>query len=908
MAASRSSSRRRRRLWKFSGAEFDEAGWELRIEGRPVTLESKPLEVLHELLLRTGEVVTKDELLDAVWPEVTVVEGSLATAISKLRKAFGERESSIIETVPRVGYRLIAKVEVESIDAPLLPRFNFAPGDAVPGRRQWRLVRALGDSGGEDVWLAGHDKTREQRVFKFADAPDRLRALKREAALSRVVLAGLGSAAPLPALLEWNFESSPYFLEYAHGGRDLLQWAQDAGGLTAIALDRRIAVAARIARALAAVHALGVLHKDLKPANILIDAGGTGMIVRLADFGSGRLLHGAVLDQFGITNPGMLEVGLDADNARSGTLAYRAPELVGDATPTIRSDIYALGLILYQLVVGDFDRALAPGWEADVPDPLLREDIAGAARGDPQLRFASADELALRLERLAERREEAAAAQRQAAHLAKQQEAEARRQQRRPWVQAAVGSLVIGLVASTAFGVYAWSQRNQAIAARALADTSYSFVAEDVLGSVDPARAGGADETVVEAIKRASANIDRRYPDEPGIAARLHLSLARAFYGRADFDTARAEFARSQALFAKASESGSEDAALGRLALIHMNSVSGQPDRLEEAGLMLAAERKRLGPQAERGKIGFAFAQAEGAYGYMADVELAEKAFRRAVAITGADPEAASPTQALKVKSSLVVTLMRLGRAAEAEPIARAAIAESIKLRGAEHPDTLVTRQHGLNALSMIGKHDVVVRDSAPLLAAMEERLGPQHRFTLALRSTRFESFAALGRYDEAAAEAKQVWQGAAQLAGPTSHQALVGQIDYAATRCQTAQRAEGLKIAREALGSVQQAFGADYPLTHAIRYYASECMIANRSYAEAGQLLAGLDVQKVMELTGQTDFPGRVNLALAEIALAQGNRQAAREKARQATSALKQADDTTIRRRLELIARRSGL
>ncbi|MCB2057420.1 MAG: winged helix-turn-helix domain-containing protein [Novosphingobium sp.] len=907
MAASRSSSRRRRRLWKFSGAEFDEAGWELRIEGRPVTLESKPLEVLHELLLRAGEVVTKDELLDAVWPEVTVVEGSLATAISKLRKAFGERESSVIETVPRVGYRLIAKVEVESIDAPLLPRFNFAPGGAVPGRRQWRLVRALGDSGGEDVWLAGHDKTREQRVFKFADAPDRLRALKREAALSRVVLAGLGSAAPLPALLEWNFESSPYFLEYAHGGRDLLQWAQDAGGLTAIALDRRIAVAARIARALAAVHALGVLHKDLKPANILIDAGGTGMIVRLADFGSGRLLHGAVLDQFGITNPGMLEVGLDTDSARSGTLAYRAPELVGDATPTIRSDIYALGLILYQLVVGDFDRALAPGWEADVPDPLLREDVAGAARGDPQLRFASADELALRLERLAERREAAAAAQRQAAHLAKQQEAEARRQQRRPWVQAAVGSLVIGLVASTAFGVYAWSQRNQAIAARALADTSYSFVAEDVLGSVDPARAGGADETVVEAIKRASANIDRRYPDEPGIAARLHLSLARAFYGRADFDTARAEFARSQALFAKASESGSEDAALGRLALIHMNSVSGQPDRLEEAGRQLAAERKRLGPKADSGRLGFALAQAEGAYGYMADPALAEKAFRRAVAIAAADPAATSPTQALKAKSSLVVTLMRLGRAPEAEPVARAAIAESVKLRGEDHPDTLVTRQHLLNALSMMGKHDVVIRDSAPLLAAMERRLGPQHRFTLALRSTRFESFAALGRHDEAAEEAKQVWQGAAQLAGPTSHQALVGQIDYAAARCLTAERAEGLRIAREALGSVRQAFGADYPLTHAIRYFTAECLIANSNHAEAGQLLTGLDRQKVQDLTGQTDFAGRVDLALAEIALAQGDRQVALRKTRSAASTLKETDDIIVQRRLEVLALTTG-
>lgn len=905
MAASRSASRRRRRLWKFSSAAFDEAGWELRVEGRPVTLESKPLEVLHELLLRAGEVVTKDEILDAVWPEVTVVEGSLPTAISKLRKAFGECEDAIIETVPRVGYRLIAKVEVETIDAPLLPRFSFAPGDAVPGRRQWRLVRALGDSGGEDVWLAGHDKTGEQRVFKFADAPDRLRALKREAALSRVVVAGLGPAAPLPALLEWNFEASPYFLEYAHGGRDLVQWAQDAGGLPAIALERRLAVAARIARALAAVHALGVLHKDLKPANILIDAGATGMIVRLADFGSGRLLDRAVLDQFGITNPGLLEVGHDTDNARSGTLAYRAPELVGDAVPTIRSDVYALGLILYQLVVGDFDRALAPGWEADVSDPLLREDIAGAARGDPGLRFASADELALRLERLAERREAAAAAQHQAARFAAQQEAEARRRQRRPWVQAAVGSLAAGLVASGAFGAYAWSQRNQAIAARSLADTSYNFVAEDVLGSVDPARAGGAEETVVEAIKRASANIDRRYPDEPGIAARLHLSLARAFYGRADFDTARAEFARSEALFARANEGESEDAALGRLALAHMNSVSGQPERLEEAGRLLAAERKRLGPKADGGRLGFALAQAEGAYGYMADPALAERAFRRAVAIAAADPAAASPTQALKAKSSLVVTLMRLGRAPEAAPVARMAIAESVKLRGEDHPDTLVTRQHLLNALSMMGKHDAVIRDSGPLLKAMEQRLGAQHRFTLALRSTRFESFAALGRYDEAAGEARQVWQGAAQLAGPTSHQALVGQIDYAATRCQTAKRAEGLQIARAALESVRQAFGADYPLTHAIRYFTAECLIANGNYAEAGRLLTGLDRQKVQDLTGQTDFPGRVDLALAEIALGQGERQAALKNFRSASRTLAKTEDTATRSRLGEIGRR---
>src|SRR5690606_23916238 len=134
-----------------------------------------------------GEVVTKDELLDTVWPGVAVVEGSLPTAVSKLRKALGERQDSIIETVPRVGYRLTCSVRIESIESPLAPRFTFAAGDAVPGRKQWRLEGPLGDTGAEDVWLANHDKTGERRVFKFADAPDKLRALKREAALSRVV-------------------------------------------------------------------------------------------------------------------------------------------------------------------------------------------------------------------------------------------------------------------------------------------------------------------------------------------------------------------------------------------------------------------------------------------------------------------------------------------------------------------------------------------------------------------------------------------------------------------------------------------------------------------------------------------------------------------------------------------------
>lgn len=900
------SSRRRRRLWTFAGAEFDEATWALRVDGHVVPLEGKPLEVLHELLLRAGEVVTKDEILDAVWPGLTVVEGSLPTAISKLRKALGGRQDNIIETVPRVGYRLTCTVKIASVESPLAPRFTFAVGDVVPGRKQWRLSGPLGDTGAQDVWLAVHDKTGERRVFKFADAPDRLRALKREAALSRVVFAGLGKAAPLPALLEWNFDSSPYFLEYAYGGRDLLGWADDAGGLSPIALARRLAVAADISRAVADIHSLGVLHKDLKPANILIDDGENGVTVRLADFGSGRLLDDTALDRFRITDPGSLDADLGKNEPRSGTLAYRAPELHGDAMPTVKSDIYALGLILYQLAVGDFTATLGPGWEHRIADPLLRDDIRTAAEVAPERRLESAADLAQRLRHLDERRQ---AAERDAEHTAfvvEQQRLIERRRLRRPWIRAAAASLMLGLITSSAFAVYAWTQRNEAVAARELADTGYSFIAEDVLASPDPARSP-ADETVVDAIKRASRNVDQRFAGSPAVAARLHLAVARAFHGRSDFDTARAEYIRAAQLFAQAKEPDSDDAVIGRLGRIHMEAISGQPDRLEEAGRLLEAERRHLGARGSSGKVGFALAQAEGAYGYMADIALAERAFRRAVATGENARSGVPPTQLLKARSSLALTLMRLGRPQDAEPIARAIIDQSVRVRGADHPDTLVTRQHWINSLSMLGRHEEALRGSTPLLAAMRTRFGDNHRFTLALHSTRFESFAASGRYGDAAREAERVWRGASAQAGPQSHQALVGQIDYASALCRTPQRGQGMIVAQNALSSVRQAFGAEYPLTHAIRYYAAECLIANRRFEQADALLDGIDRQKVAELIGQADFGAFVDLALAEIALARGDRATAQQAFTLADRVLRNSPDQSARNRVNALRQAIG-
>src|SRR5260370_17166067 len=94
------------RLWRFADYEFDELGRELRAKGKPLELESKPLDILLQLLLHAGEGVTKEELLESVWPDVMVVDGSLATAVSKLPRAMWDEDHPTILSLPRLSSRL----------------------------------------------------------------------------------------------------------------------------------------------------------------------------------------------------------------------------------------------------------------------------------------------------------------------------------------------------------------------------------------------------------------------------------------------------------------------------------------------------------------------------------------------------------------------------------------------------------------------------------------------------------------------------------------------------------------------------------------------------------------------------------------------------------------------------------
>lgn len=379
-------SRSRSWCWVFANAEFSEVHWQLRVAGQPVVLERRPLEVLQYLLRHAGEAVTKDELLAAVWPGRVVVEAVLTNAIGKLRKALGDREQSIIATLPRVGYRLCAPVSRKS--AGLWGDVGRLSKEAVvPQRPSWKLEMPLARNESNEVWLARHGRTRQTRVFKFSLTDEGLEVLKQEVSAVHHLHAALGERDDFVHVIDWEFEVTPGFVEYAYAGLSLNRWPEGSG-IDGVSLQKRLDLFVSAAESVAAAHSVGLLHRDLKPANLLIEGAGDTARLRVTGFG-GHLLK-------------LNQASVSTSSTRS---LYWAPEVVAGQSATARSDVYALGVILYQLLVGDFDRPLAPGWEQDIADPLLRHDIADATNGDPERRLDSAASLAERVRTLAKRHE-----------------------------------------------------------------------------------------------------------------------------------------------------------------------------------------------------------------------------------------------------------------------------------------------------------------------------------------------------------------------------------------------------------------------------------------------------------------------------------------------------------------------
>ncbi len=199
---------------------------------------------------------------------------------------------------------------------------------ALPER--WQLQRVLGTGGQGEVWLAFDNELNEHVAIKVLvrpESPTAIERLKREVRVGRklrhqhlVQIYELIDAGPSMAIV----------MEYLEGGS--LSESLDKGPLTILEVER---IAEALLKVLICLHDEGIVHRDVKPSNVLF---GDGDVPKLADLGTLRPVNEAN--------------DLTGTNLTVGTPAYMSPEQVAGAEPAPSSDLYSLGVTLYELLTG----------------------------------------------------------------------------------------------------------------------------------------------------------------------------------------------------------------------------------------------------------------------------------------------------------------------------------------------------------------------------------------------------------------------------------------------------------------------------------------------------------------------------------------------------------------------------
>ncbi|HEX5717017.1 MAG TPA: tetratricopeptide repeat protein [Thermoanaerobaculia bacterium] len=596
-----------------------------------------------------------------------------------------------------------------------------AAGQEVPWRHHWVLDRKLGDGGFGEVWLARHERTGDHRVFKFCYDAQRLRALRREVTLFRILKDTLGERDDIGRILDWNFKEPPFFLESDYTGTDLQGWIESQGGAGAVPLATRLEIIAQIAKALAAAHSVGVLHKDIKPGNILIAIDSEGRPkARLSDFGIGLLTDPQKISVQGLTFSGFTEMMPEAGSTAAGTRLYLAPELLEGKTPSIQSDIYALGVLLFQMVVGDLSHVLAPGWEREIPDELLVEDIAHAVDGDPAKRPASAIEIAERLHRIEERRQARAEA------LRAKLEAERMRQ---ALARARVLAVITALVLVFAIAMALQMRRTAQEAKRANSEAEAAHRISDFLVGLfqlsDPDAAMGSTVTARELLDQGAARIETELEHQPEVRASLMQTMGEAYLKLGLYDSAVRLLRQSLRLRQQAYGVEHPLVAESLHELGYALFLRGDYDAAENVLKQALAMRRKL--------FGESHATVARTLNYLAAVKAhggqyaeAERLDRQALAILAESGEDVSRQRA-EVVSDLAVMLESQGKDEGVEPMYDEALSLLRQLVGEEHTDVSRVLANKGNWLITQGRFAEAEACLQQALAIKRKRLGDRH-------------------------------------------------------------------------------------------------------------------------------------------------------------------------------------
>ena len=288
-------------------------------------------------------------------------------------------------------------------------RSEFAPGHVFAGR--YRMITRIGRGGMGDVWRADDLVLNTPVALKFITSigPEARARILNEVRLARRI-----THPSVCRVFDFGEADEKLFfsMEFV-SGEDLATVLKRVGRLPS---EKVVDIAHQLCAGLAAAHAQRVLHRDLKPANVLIDDEGR---VRITDFGIAVVGTG------------------EKHDTMVGTPGYMAPEqLMPGRELTERTDIYALGLVLYELLVGQhaFSRAgvgdapRRPSTEISDVNPHLERVILQSLAAEPRDRPASAAAVASRLPRAS---------------------ASVTVRTRRPWIIAAAAAALVAMFALT---------------------------------------------------------------------------------------------------------------------------------------------------------------------------------------------------------------------------------------------------------------------------------------------------------------------------------------------------------------------------------------------------------------------------------------------------------------------------
>ena len=379
---------------RFGPFELDVRSGEIRKHGVRLRLPEQSFQLLLMLLESPGEIVTRADIRLRLWPNDTVVDfdKSITATMRRLRTALGDSAETprYIETIAKRGYRFIGEM------APT--REPDRPGKATPAVH-YRLLEKLGEGGMGVVYRAEDDRLGRHvavKLLPFAGGKAPAAALRRFEQEARAASAlNHPNICTIHGLEE--IDGRPGIVMELLAGETLAERLNRGP----VQLSEALAIATQVTSALAEAHAAGVVHRDLKPGNIMLTKNGA----KVLDFGLAQMTDAGTAEP--AVNQGLPKSGIP------GTVYYMSPEQMQGNVVDARSDIFSLGLVLYEMLSGR--RAFESVSAADLKNAILKcepaklHHVPAAVQGfierclakDPDARWESARAALIELERLA---------------------------------------------------------------------------------------------------------------------------------------------------------------------------------------------------------------------------------------------------------------------------------------------------------------------------------------------------------------------------------------------------------------------------------------------------------------------------------------------------------------------------